>query len=161
MLLTLRLVLAVSTRPTEPTPQAAPAPTNQSMASEDDELERHSDLPIPRLSMPIDNGEEEEDNDDDSLHGPPPRFSVPLDDDTYAQTSVEMPRRAISEQPYGRFSRGSFGSVRMSDRFADINELGFDALSDAGTENVIPRPEFDAEYDVSLEDSEAHDPGYI
>ena len=159
MLLIFRLVLARSTRPTEPTPQATPAPTNQSVASGDEELERHSDLPIPRLSMPIDQGDDE-DNDDDSFHGPPPRFSVPLDDDIYPQASVEMPRRAVGELPYGRFSRGSFGSVGMSDRFVDMDELGLDAVSDAGTENVIPRPEFDAEYDISLENAEAHDPGY-
>lgn len=110
--------------------------------------------------MPIDNGEEEGD-DDDSFHVPPPRFSVPLDDDTYTQRSVEVSRRATSEQPYGRFSRGSFGSIRMSDRFADINELGLDAVSDTSAENYTTRLEFDAEYDDVLEHTEAHDPGYI
>ena len=129
------------------------------MVSGDDELERHSDLPIPRLSMPIDNGEGEDD-DDDSFHVPPPRFSVTLDDDTYTQRSVEVPRRATSEQPYGRFSRGSFGSIRMSDRFADINEIGLDAVSDAGAEDSLLRPEFDAEYDDRLEQNPAHDSGY-
>lgn len=131
------------------------------MAFGDDELEKHSDLPIPRLSMPIDDGEEEEDDDDDSFRVPPPRLSVPLDDDTYTQDSVEVARRAISEQPYGRFSRGSFGSIRMSDRFADINELGLDAVSDIGAENSTTRPEFDTEYDESLGQNEGMDPGCV
>lgn len=160
MLVTLYLVLARSTRPTDLSPQATPAATKHSVDSGDDELERHSDLPIPRLSMPIDDVEEEDD-DDDSFHVPLPRLSVPLDDDTFTPNSVEMPRRAVSEQPYGRFSRGSFGSIRMSDRFADINELGLDAVSDASTENSMTRPGFDAEYDDLLEHNEIRDPGYV
>lgn len=130
------------------------------MAFGDDELEKHSDLPIPRLSIPIDNGEEEDD-DDDSFRMPPPRLSVPLDDDTYTQDFVEVARRAISEQPYGRFSRGSFGSIRMSDRFADINELGFDAVSDISAENSTTRLEFDTEYNESLVRHEGIDHGCV
>lgn len=160
MLLILRLVLARSTRPTDPSPQATPAATKQLVAFGDDELEQYSDLAIPRLSLPIDDGEEGHD-DDDSFRVPPPRLSVPLDDDTYTQDSVEVARRAISEQPYGRFSRGSFGSIRMSDRYADINELGLDAVSYVSAENSTTRPGFDTEYDDSLEQDEGLDPGCV
>ncbi len=61
----------------------------------------------PRLSLPID----EEDDDSDDLQ---PHRSVLMDDDNFTMQSIEMPRRATSEQPGGRFS---MGSTRMSDYF--------------------------------------------
>jgi hypothetical protein len=77
-----------------------------SVDDEDDEEE----LPKrPRLSLPID---EEDDDDSDDLQ---PHRSVVIDDDNnFTLQSIEMPRRAISEQPGGRFS---IGSARMSDYF--------------------------------------------
>lgn len=63
----------------------------------------------PRLSLPID---EEDDDDSDDLQ---PHRSVVIDDDNnFTMQSIEMPRRAISEQPGNRFS---LSSVRMSDYF--------------------------------------------
>src|SRR5690349_1973444 len=68
--------------------------------------------PIPnnrlRLSLPLD-----EDDDDSDLQPP---WSSGSEDENYTMQSIELPRRAISEQP-SRFSHGSFGSVRMSDCF--------------------------------------------
>ena len=73
------------------------------------EEDEEDDLTIdrPRLSLPID-------QDDDSELLPPQ--SAGLEDDNYTVRSVELPRRARSEQP-GRLSRGSFGSFRDSDVF--------------------------------------------
>lgn len=62
----------------------------------------------PRLSLPID---EEDDDDSDDLQ---PHRSVVIDDENFTMQSIEMPRRAYSEQPGNRFS---MGSVRMSDYF--------------------------------------------
>ncbi|KAL2166588.1 hypothetical protein VTG60DRAFT_2483 [Thermothelomyces hinnuleus] len=63
----------------------------------------------PRLSLPID---EEDDDDSDDLQ---PHRSVVFDDnDNFTMQSIEMPRRAYSEQPGGRLS---MGSTRMSDYF--------------------------------------------
>ncbi|KAK4239348.1 centromere kinetochore component CENP-T-domain-containing protein [Achaetomium macrosporum] len=63
----------------------------------------------PRLSLPID---EEDEDDSDDLQ---PHRSVLIDDDNnFTMQSIEMPRRAYSEQPMNRFS---MGSVRMSDYF--------------------------------------------
>lgn len=62
----------------------------------------------PRLSLPI--GEEDDDSDDLQPH----RSVVFDDDDNFTMQSIEMPRRALSEQPGGRFS---MGSTRMSDYF--------------------------------------------
>ncbi|KFY18342.1 hypothetical protein V493_08687 [Pseudogymnoascus sp. VKM F-4281 (FW-2241)] len=66
----------------------------------------------PRLSMAIGDNDDE----DDSLLLPPHSDAL-LDDDNMTQRSVELPRRAVSEQPGGRLSRGSFGSIRYSDQF--------------------------------------------
>ncbi|KAL2198647.1 centromere kinetochore component CENP-T-domain-containing protein [Corynascus similis CBS 632.67] len=63
----------------------------------------------PRLSLPID---EEDDDDSDDLQ---PHRSVVFDEnDNFTMQSIEMPRRAYSEQPGGRLS---MGSMRMSDYF--------------------------------------------
>jgi hypothetical protein len=68
---------------------------------DDDELPKR-----PRLSLPID---EEDDSDDLQPHR-----SVVIDDENFTMQSIEMPRRAVSEQPGGRVS---IGSARMSDYF--------------------------------------------
>ncbi|KAK3693796.1 centromere kinetochore component CENP-T-domain-containing protein [Podospora appendiculata] len=73
-----------------------------------DDDDDDEDLPRrPRLSLPID----VEEDDDDDIH---PHRSMVLDDENFTVQSIEMPRRAISEQPGGRFS---LGSTRMSDYF--------------------------------------------
>ena len=84
----------------------------------EDGSEDELDPSPPRLSLNI--GESDE---DDSLTGLPPRLSVSLGDNGITQRSIEGPRRVYSEQPRNRLSRGSLGSTRLSDRFADIDEL--------------------------------------
>jgi len=73
------------------------------------------DIPIdmPRLSLPIDAADE-----DSELY---PHKSAGLEELEYTSHSVEIPRRALSEQPR-RFSRGSLASIRMSD-YLDVNAL--------------------------------------
>ncbi|KAI9819198.1 MAG: hypothetical protein M1827_007354 [Pycnora praestabilis] len=136
-------ILARGTKPTELSSQVLQPNLDEpaGVDLQDDDLEKEPDLPQPRLSLALD---EEEDN--DSFYIRPPRLSVPLDDDNNTQQSVELPRRAISEQPWGRLSRGSFGSIRTSDRFADLNELGLDAVSEGRNEGSFIRPGFDDDY---------------
>jgi hypothetical protein len=111
-------VLAPKTQPVLPTPQgAAPTgrftlPGNGDLDDDDAALER------PRLSLALEIDEDE----DDSLLLPP--RSAGLEDENYTVQSIELPRRAISEQPPGRLSRGSFGSIRISDQF-DVGESSF------------------------------------
>ncbi|KAH7308448.1 centromere kinetochore component CENP-T-domain-containing protein [Stachybotrys elegans] len=78
------------------------------MEEEDDD-----ELPIdrPRLSLPID---DDDDDDDDDLQPP---LSSGLENDNLTVQSIELPRRFISEPPDSRLSRGSFGSVGVSDYF--------------------------------------------
>ena len=92
--------------------------------------------------MPLD------DDDDDSFHLYPPRLSAPFEEENYTQQSAELPRRV---NPRSRLSRGSFGSIRTSDRFADINELGLGALSEDGGDESLARPEFDDYEEGSVE----------
>lgn len=114
---------------------------------EEEPFERDPDLPRPRLSMPID-----DDDDDDSFHMAAPRLSEGLGDENYTQRSIEAPRRAISEQPANRIARDSFGILRLSDRFADINELDSDVLSDTGNNDDDAGPNFD-EHDYDIDHS--------
>ncbi|KAK3363590.1 centromere kinetochore component CENP-T-domain-containing protein [Lasiosphaeria hispida] len=79
---------------------------------EEEEEEEEEDLPKrPRLSLPIDVDEEDSD-----LY---PHRSAGLEDENFTMQSIELPRRAFSEQPPGQAgSRFSMGSVRLSDYFA-------------------------------------------
>jgi len=108
--------LAPKSLPIMPTPQGPNASTRRNVQGEDD-FDDEPDLERPRLSLPM--GDED---DDDSFLVPP--RSAGLEDENFTIQSVELPRRAISELPPGRLSRGSFGSVRMSDVFADLNDPG-------------------------------------
>lgn len=74
----------------------------------DDDFDDDDDLPrAPRLSIPID-----VDDDDSPLQ---PHRSAGLEDENFTMQSIEMPRRALSEQTGSRFS---FGSAGISDVFA-------------------------------------------
>ena len=80
------------------------APIQEEYEDDEDELT----IDRPRLSLPID-----EEDESDLL---PPR-SAGLEDENYTVRSVELPRRA--EQQASRLSRGSLGSVRVSDFFGN------------------------------------------
>ena len=110
-------VLAARTLPVVPTPQGA-APTGRFKLPGNDDLDDDAALERPRLSLALENDEDE----DDSLLLPP--RSAGLEDENFTVQSVEMPRRATSEKLPGRLSRGSFGSIRMSDQFADLSQGG-------------------------------------
>lgn len=131
-------ILAPKSLPIVPTPEAPRIP-NGNVRLPGDDLDDEPELERPRLSLPID----QDDDDDDSLLLPPQ--SAGLENENFTTQSVELGRRAISEQPPNRFSRGSFGSVRLSDQFADLNQLGF-AGGDAYDSSIIAGQEF--EYDI-------------
>ena len=81
----------------------------------DDDDDDDRPLKAPRLSIPID-----ADDDDSDLR---PHRSAGLEDENFTMQSIELPRRAISEQP----SRASLASVRMSD-FYGANALRSDEV---------------------------------
>lgn len=83
------------------------------------------DLPIdaPRLSLPLELDEESD------LQ--PPRSSG-LEEENFTMQSLEFPRRATSEQPHSRLSRGSFGNIDMTE---------FDTMNmEAGADNRANLP---------------------
>lgn len=86
----------------------------------DDEDEEEDHPPAPRLSMPFNDL-----SDDDSFHVKPPRLSLALNDEDITTRSLEANRRATADT----IPRFSLGSTRLSERFADLNELGIDAAS--------------------------------
>jgi hypothetical protein len=91
------------------------------------------DAPAPEFTIPLDSLEDEEI--EAAYRSPrPKRRSAAFDSPTsseqqanlsHAPSSVEQPRRAVSEQIGSRLSRGSFGSIRFSD-------LGEDDVDDSG-----------------------------
>ncbi|KAF2109736.1 centromere kinetochore component CENP-T-domain-containing protein, partial [Lophiotrema nucula] len=109
-------ILARNTRAVEPSPLVQePDPRIPAL----DDFEDDADPVAPRLSLALGDM-----YDDDSFHEtlPPPRRSLlpdlPDDADTGTINSLEFGRRALSEDP-----RMMFGG-RVSDRFAEFNELG-------------------------------------
>lgn len=118
MLRDLSRVLARDPRPVEPSPQDQDQiPRNPALDLLD--IEDGPDLVAPRLSMPLGDM-----YDDDSFHEAPPRRSLlpylPDDVDNGTIQSLEFGRRALSEDPRMMYT------TRLSERFADLNELGID-----------------------------------
>lgn len=123
--------------------RSSPQELEKSDSSEEDDLDKDPDLPKPRLSLPL-----EVDEEDDSLLMPPPRLSVPLEDENLTTKSIEVPRRALSEQPLGRLSRGSLGSVRISDQFGDLSRL--DTASEPTPDDSIMQRGAEADFDIDM-----------
>jgi histone H3/H4 len=130
MLITLA-ALARDSRPTEPSPQPPPRRTRHSALDLPD-VEDGPDPAAPRLSMALDDM-----YDDDSYHEHPPRQSLlpdlPEDVDGGTVQSLEFGRRAISEVPRMTFPG------RLSERFADLSELGMVEEEYEDGEDVVAR----------------------
>ncbi|KJZ75706.1 hypothetical protein HIM_04863 [Hirsutella minnesotensis 3608] len=105
----------------KPVVSSSPSEEQPSMGSILEQDEDDDELPIdrPRLSLPLN-----EDDSDDDLQ--PPRSSI-LEDENFTVQSVELPRRAVSEQPKLGLARGSLGDGRLSDFFDQThNDLTLD-----------------------------------
>ncbi len=142
-------VLAPASQPIRGTPQLPPpVPARRDRERLNDVEEEDEVLERPRLSMPL--GEED---DDDSLLLPPQSEGLGMYDDNLTTRSVELPRRAASEIPGGRLSRGSFGSIRTSDRFdqtlPDFGDGTF--LADIVDQSFVPGG-FDEDDEPMLDD---------
>ncbi len=123
-------LLAPNSKAVEGTPQNEVPPPGKVLLVREDDLDGRIE-PRPRLSMALDEDE------DDNLLLPLMRSTDFVEDDNLTQRSVELPRRAAVGQPPGRVSRGSFGSVRMSDPIGVINELGLGALAADGNDSAF------------------------
>lgn len=143
-------LLAPKTEPIVPTPEGQIATAGRSKALRQEDWDDGPELERPRLSLPLG-----EDDDDDSLLLPPQ--SAGLEDENFTVRSVELGRRAHSERPYGRLSRGSLGSVRMSDVFADLHD---DEFGDGYDSSVITGAFGDVEAPILGADDEEELRGY-
>ncbi|TGJ80155.1 hypothetical protein E0Z10_g8593 [Xylaria hypoxylon] len=107
--------------------------------AEEDEGDDDDDFPIerPRFSLPLG----PEDDDDDDLK--PPRLSG-FEEDNYTMQSIELPRRAVTDN----MTRSSLGSIRYSDYMGpDIqsDDVGIDS-------GFFPPPALDDSAEVMMEE---------
>ncbi|KAK4697897.1 hypothetical protein P7C71_g242, partial [Lecanoromycetidae sp. Uapishka_2] len=139
-----KLILAPISQPIRPSPPPEQTQSKKSKAVLDENFEDELDLPQPRFSIAIDDGT----IDDDSFQEGPPRLSMPLDEADQTGRSIEIGRRAINEQPRGRLSRGSFGSIRASDGFGNASLDGLKDVSKSGTDDSLVGRVMDADGDI-------------
>ncbi|KAL2866028.1 uncharacterized protein BJX67DRAFT_152710 [Aspergillus lucknowensis] len=114
--------LAPNSQPIRSSPQTQPEPETEPEIDEIDELDNEPAPEKPRLSLPLEEVEEEDDEGSPEVR--PPRMSLALEDDDITHTSVEYPRRATFDRDRGRFSMMSYGGPRFSENFGDATELG-------------------------------------
>lgn len=139
-------LLAPKTKPPTPSPPAGTTeqagPKNGKRRKIVDDFDDDDELPPrPRLSMALDDFDE-----DDSLILPPPT-STGLDEDNYTARSIEVPRRAASEQIGSRLSRGSFGSIRSDDRMQAFGNFDFNALVEDGMDSSFTPNDYGDDYE--------------
>lgn len=138
-------VLAPTSQLTDIFPQPIQSDSNILSVSENE-----LDLPQPRFSIAID----DEASDNDSFLAAPLRLSMQAENSEYTGRSVEIARRTVCEKPPGRLSRGSFGSIKASDQFSNIGELGLNEASQHVIDNSILAPASDAGTDVDADADE-------
>ncbi|KKK14344.1 hypothetical protein P175DRAFT_0500820 [Aspergillus ochraceoroseus IBT 24754] len=105
-------------------PQVQPELEVEQELDEIDELDNEPEIERPRLSLPL---EDVEEDDEGSPEIRPPRLSMALEDDDITHTSVEYPRRATLDRDRARLSMMSFGGARLSENFGDATRLDSDS----------------------------------
>ena len=109
--------LAPASQPIRSSPQEKPEPEPESPMDEIEELDNEPEIERPRLSLPLDEVDEE---DEGSPEMPAPRLSLAFEDE---DITVEYPRKATNEQDRARLSMMSFGGPRLSENFGDSTRL--------------------------------------
>ncbi|KAL4939054.1 hypothetical protein BDV06DRAFT_225388 [Aspergillus oleicola] len=143
--------LAPESRPIESSPQPPPEPEPEPEPDEFDVLDNEPAPERPRLSLPLEDVEEEEEDESPPMR--PPRMSLALGDDDITHISVEYPRRATFNRDRDRLSMMSLGGGRLSENFGDATGLESDAdvgddtgliqMDDAQDETVMSQGSFD------------------
>ena len=106
-------------------------------------IEDDLEMQQPSFSFAI----EDQADEDHSSQLVPPRLSMPLEAGEQTGISIEIGRRALDDQLLGRLSRGSFGTVRGSDRCDDLSALGLNDVSQPPLEDSVLRTAPDADED--------------
>ncbi|KAF9888412.1 hypothetical protein FE257_008690 [Aspergillus nanangensis] len=125
--------LAPTSKPIQSSPQQPLEPSPEPERDEIEELDNEPATERPRLSLPV---EDVEEVDEGSPEPRPPRLSLAFEEDEdITHTSIEYPRRAISEADRARLSMMSFGAPRLSENFGDAT--GLESDSDVGDETGV------------------------
>lgn len=93
---------------------------------------------------------EDEADQDDGFQQATPRLSMPLEEREQTGKSIEIERHALHNQPPGRLSQGSFGTIRGSDRFDDLSALGLNDVSQPPLDQSVLQIVPDAEEDLGV-----------
>lgn len=125
--------LAPTSQPIRSSPQEKPEPEPEPPKDEIEELDNEPEIERPRLSLPLDDVDEEKDEGSPEI--PAPRISLAFEEE---DITVEYPRRATSERDRARLSMMSFGGPRLSENFGDSTRLesGSEGGDDTGLNDV-------------------------
>ncbi|KAE8379220.1 centromere kinetochore component CENP-T-domain-containing protein [Aspergillus bertholletiae] len=124
--------LAPVSQPIRSSPrEEKPEPGLEPEKDEIEELDNEPEIERPRLSLPLEEVEEQEEA---SPEPRPPRLSLAFEEE---DITVEYPRRATSEHDRARLSMMSFGNPRLSENFGDATRLESDSEDgdDTGVEH--------------------------
>ncbi|KAE8416312.1 centromere kinetochore component CENP-T-domain-containing protein [Aspergillus pseudocaelatus] len=116
-----------------------------------EELDNEPEIERPRLSLPLEDVEEQEEA---SPEPRPPRLSLAFEEE---DITVEYPRRATSEHDRARLSMMSFGNPRLSENFGDATRLESD--SEDGDDTGIEHGEDRENQDETVMSQGAFDRG--
>lgn len=127
VILTSRAVLArANPNPKAPSPEGTEEKENH--ADPDDYSEDELSPEQPTLTLPIEHFK----GDGDSFDAPPPRLSMPIEDDDRTERSVEIPRREAA-----RNRRSKDGTVFGQFEDADMSQEGHPTPK-AAADTVLP-----------------------
>ena len=116
-----------------------------------DELAQSPSILEPKLSLNVE--ESGEIDVEDGFQLPSPRLSLRIDDGDHTERSVEMARHGISEQPDGNVPRRGIEIMRTMDRFWDTSELQLDTPMDTSVNyNLVQR-----QHSYSIDDLDERD----
>ena len=113
-------ILAKTSQPIRPSPVLAKPVSGLVKQQKVDDFEDELSPEQPEFTIAVDNEEDES-----SLLNRP-RLSMPLEEGEQTAKSIEMPRRALKGDEQERLSRGSFGNIRASDKTEMLGESMID-----------------------------------
>ncbi|KAJ5624585.1 Histone-fold [Penicillium lagena] len=130
-----------------PEEETTPEPVKE-VIDEIDELDNEPEIPRPRLSLPMDVGDEGSETSPDLR---PPRLSLAFEEDDITYQSVEYPRRDLSIRDRERLSMmsragrisGDFEETQLEGDFDAGNETGIVGDYDEPEETMVSGGDFD------------------
>ncbi|PYH98741.1 hypothetical protein BO71DRAFT_22537 [Aspergillus ellipticus CBS 707.79] len=122
-----------------------PAPEPEPVLDEIEELDNEPEIERPRLSLPL-NEVDEEDEEETEMR--PPRLSLAFEEEDLTHTSIEYPRRATSDDK-GRLSMmgarmSEIGDARLDSDIDDEDDTGnVHGNEDQGEDTMVSQGDFE------------------